>query len=109
MLQCTPTIGSGSIEVRPAWAGAPSRPSKRTKAKPHSSVLAEQLKDKTYRGDVPLPVMMKEVNRSLRDWSHYFHYRNSSAMFSQVKMHGEQRVRTQPRRRHKPTCVFPDI
>jgi group II intron reverse transcriptase/maturase len=69
----------------------------------------QRIKDRTRqwtdrrRTPVPLPVMMKEVNRSLQGWSHYFHHRNSSTVFSQVKMHVEQRVRTQLRRRHKLT------
>ncbi|MCA9233810.1 MAG: hypothetical protein KDA57_24450, partial [Planctomycetales bacterium] len=41
------------------------------------------------------------LNRTLRGWSAYFHYRNSSNAFSNVKMHVEERMRTQLRRRHK--------
>lgn len=53
------------------------------------------------RTPVPLPVLTGELNRALRGWSQYFHYRNSSGVFSAVKMHVEERMRTQLRRRHK--------
>ena len=44
---------------------------------------------------------MTELNASLRDWAGYFHYRNSSNVFRNVKMQVEERLRTQLRRRHK--------
>jgi hypothetical protein len=53
------------------------------------------------RTPVPLPVLTGELNRALRGWSQYFHYRNSAGVFSAVKMHVEERMRTQLRRRHK--------
>ena len=45
--------------------------------------------------------MIGELNRTLRGWSNYFHYRNCSSVLSKVKMHVEERMRTQLRRRHK--------
>jgi len=45
--------------------------------------------------------MIGEVNRTLRGWSNYFHHRNCTGVFSKVKLHVEERVRTQLRRRHK--------
>lgn len=50
---------------------------------------------------IPLADVVDEVNRTLRGWSGYFHYRNCSRVFSGVKMHAEQRMRTHLRRRHK--------
>jgi RNA-directed DNA polymerase len=67
----------------------------------------QRIKDRTKeltdrrRTPVPLPRMIGELNRTLRGWSNYFHYRTCSGVFSKVKMHVEQRVRTQLRRRHK--------
>lgn len=50
---------------------------------------------------VPMPEVIDALNQSLRGWSNYFHYRNSSTAMSKVKMHTEERVRTHLRRRHK--------
>jgi hypothetical protein len=48
-----------------------------------------------------LSVLTGELNQTLRGWSQYFHYRNSSGAFSAIKMHVEECMRTQLRRRHK--------
>ncbi len=67
----------------------------------------QRIKDRTKalterrRTPVPLPQMIGEVNQTLRGWSAYFHYRNSTKVFSKVKMHVEERMRTQLRRRYK--------
>jgi group II intron reverse transcriptase/maturase len=53
------------------------------------------------RTAVPLPNLIAEVNRSLRGWSQYFHYRNSTEVFGKVKWQVEERVRTHLRRRYK--------
>ena len=53
------------------------------------------------RTPVPLAELVSEVNRSLRGWSCYFHYRNSTAVFGHVKWHVEERMRTHLRRRFK--------
>lgn len=50
-----------------------------------------------------MPVMMEGVNRAVRGWSHYFHHRNRSTVFSKVKVYVEQRARTHLRKRHKLT------
>lgn len=55
------------------------------------------------RTPVPMPIVVTEVNRAVRGWSQYFHHRNSSNVFRQVKMHVEERVRTQLRKRYKLT------
>ena len=59
-----------------------------------------QLTDRR-RTPVPLEWMTDELNRTLRGWSNYFHYRNSSGTFKSVKMHIEERMRTQLRRRYQ--------
>ena len=50
---------------------------------------------------IPLPDVLSNLNRSLRGWSGYFHYRNSTTAFNRVKWHVEERVRIHLRRRHK--------
>jgi RNA-directed DNA polymerase len=67
----------------------------------------QRIKDRTKhltnrrRTPIPLSQMIGELNRTLRGWSNYFHYRNCTGVFSKVKMHVEERVRTQLRRRYK--------
>jgi RNA-directed DNA polymerase len=41
------------------------------------------------------------MNRSLRGWANYFHYRNSSLAMSKVRRHAEERLRIHLRKRHK--------
>ncbi len=50
---------------------------------------------------IPLEDVVRNVNRSLRGWVNYFHYRNSSDKMSQVRHHTEERLRTHLRKRHK--------
>jgi RNA-directed DNA polymerase len=50
---------------------------------------------------IPLDDVVKNVNRSLRGWVNYFHYRNSSDKMSEVRNHAEERLRTHLRKRHK--------
>jgi RNA-directed DNA polymerase len=50
---------------------------------------------------IPLGDVVGSVNRSLRGWVNYFHYRNSSLAMSKVKRHAEERLRTHLRKRHK--------
>jgi hypothetical protein len=45
--------------------------------------------------------VVANVNRSLRGWANYFHYRNSSDKMSQVRHHAEDRLRTHLRKRHR--------
>ncbi len=73
-------------------------PSKYSIKRVHDRV--KQLTDRR-RTVLPLPDVVYEVNRTLRGWSSYFHYRNCSSVFSGVKMHAEQRMRTHLRRRYK--------
>jgi RNA-directed DNA polymerase len=50
---------------------------------------------------IPLGDMVGHVNRSLRGWANYFHYRNSSRAMSKVRTHAEDRLRTHLMKRHK--------
>lgn len=62
---------------------------------------------------IPLSDIVGSVNRSLRGWANYFHYRNSSAAMSQVRQQAEDRLRTHLMKRHKgrnrkaALCRFP--
>lgn len=50
---------------------------------------------------IPLGDIVGNVNRSLRGWANYFHYRNSSLAMSKVRTHAEDRLRTHLMTRHK--------
>lgn len=50
---------------------------------------------------IPLVDVVANVNRSLRGWVNYFHYRNSGRAMHKVRHHAEQRLRTHLRKRHK--------
>lgn len=50
---------------------------------------------------MPLNDIVRNVNRSLRGWANYFHYRNSSLAMSKVRTHAENRLRTHLMKRHK--------
>ncbi len=50
---------------------------------------------------LPLEVIVGNVNRTLRGWANYFHYRNCSKEMAKVRNHTEQRLRTHLRKRHK--------
>jgi len=50
---------------------------------------------------IPLGDVVGNVNRSLRGWANYFHYRNSSGAMHKVRHHAEERLRTHLRKRHK--------
>jgi hypothetical protein len=50
---------------------------------------------------IALEDVVRNVNRSLRGWVNYFHYRNSSDKMRQVRNHAEERLRTHMRKRHK--------
>ena len=64
-----------------------------------------RIKAITARNRTGLPIndVVRDMNRTLRGWSEYFHYRNSSAVFQKVKRHAEERLRTHLRKRHKVT------
>lgn len=50
---------------------------------------------------MPLPAIVQRLNQSLRGWSGYFYYRNSTKVFGKVRWHAEERLRTHLRKRHK--------
>ena len=50
---------------------------------------------------IALDKIVGNVNRSLRGWVNYFHYRNSSQTLEKVKTHAEQRMRKHLMKRHK--------
>ena len=50
---------------------------------------------------IPLPTVVQRLNQSLRGWSGYFDYRNSTKVFGDVRWHAEERLRTHLRKRHK--------
>jgi RNA-directed DNA polymerase len=65
--------------------------------------IRARLKELTGRNLTPIPLedIVGNVNRSLRGWVNYFHYRNSSLVMSKVKTHAEERLRTHLMKRHK--------
>jgi RNA-directed DNA polymerase len=50
---------------------------------------------------IPLGDIVGNVNRSLRGWANYFHYRNSSLAMNKVRNHAEHRLRIHLMKRHK--------
>jgi RNA-directed DNA polymerase len=50
---------------------------------------------------IPLSDVVENVNRSLRGWANYFHYRNSTKAMSRVRQHAEDRLRIHLRARYK--------
>ena len=64
-----------------------------------------RLKELTTRNRTGIPIrdVVRDMNRALRGWSGYFHYRNSTAVFQKVKRHAEERLRIHLRKRHKVT------
>jgi RNA-directed DNA polymerase len=65
--------------------------------------IRAKMTELTQRNLTPLPLDMivENVNRSLRGWANYFHYRNSNQTLEKVKLHAEQRLRTHLMKRHK--------
>ena len=50
---------------------------------------------------IPLSDIVENINRRLRGWVNYFHYRNSSQAMGKVRIHAEDRLRTHLMKRHK--------
>ena len=65
--------------------------------------IKAQTTDLTRRAltPMPLPMLMERLNQTLRGWTGYFHYRNSTKILNMVKWHAEERLRTHMRKRHK--------
>ena len=73
-------------------------PSKKSLAK-----IKERIKQLTTRNRTPIPLdeIVGSMNASLRGWTNYFHYRNSSTATGQLRTHAEERLRTHLMKRHK--------
>jgi RNA-directed DNA polymerase len=62
---------------------------------------------------IPLSDVVGNVNRSLRGWANYFHFRNSSMAMSKARQHAEDRLRIHLMKRHRvrdrktALCRFP--
>jgi RNA-directed DNA polymerase len=65
--------------------------------------VKERIKSLTVRSNTPIPldVIVPAVNRSLRGWVEYFHYRNCSQQLSTVRNFVERRMILHLRRRYK--------
>ena len=65
--------------------------------------IKAQTTDLTRRAltPMPLPMLIERLNQTLRGWTGYFHYRNSTQVLKMVKWHAEERLRTHMRKRHK--------
>jgi hypothetical protein len=50
---------------------------------------------------LPLDAVVEPMNRSLRGWATYFHFRNSSGAMNKARNHAETRLRTHLMKRHK--------
>lgn len=74
------------------------QPSKKSLAK-----IKASLKQKTGRNLTPVPLagIVGGMNVSLRGWSNYFHYGNSSKALGQIRTYAEERLRTHLMSRHK--------
>lgn len=53
------------------------------------------------RTPIPLETVVGSMNASLRGWTGYFHYRNSSGVLEKVKTHAEECLRKHLMRRYK--------
>ena len=65
--------------------------------------IKERITQLTARERTPIPLedIVGSMNATLRGWTNYFHYRNSSAVLEKVRTHAEQRLRTHLMKRHK--------
>ena len=76
------------------------QPAKKAVEKVKTRIKAITTRNRT---GIPINDVVRDINRALRGWSGYFHYRNSTAVFQKVKRHAEDRLRIHLRRRHKVT------
>ena len=65
--------------------------------------IKHRVTELTARCNNPLPseLLVQQLNRVLRGWVGYFHYRNCSTVLERLKWHVEERVRTHLRKRHR--------
>ncbi len=65
--------------------------------------IKDRITQLTARKNTPIPLedIVWRINASLRGWTNYFHYRNSSYVLGKVKTHAEERLRIHLMKRHK--------
>lgn len=65
--------------------------------------IKERITQLTGRERTPIPLenIVGSMNATLRGWTNYFHYKNSSKVLDKVKTHAEERLRTHLMKRHK--------
>jgi RNA-directed DNA polymerase len=65
--------------------------------------IKERITQMTGRERTPIPLenIVGSMNATLRGWTNYFHYKNSSKVLDKVKTHAEERLRTHLMKRHK--------
>lgn len=65
--------------------------------------IKERTTQMTARELTPIPLedIVGSLNATLRGWTNYFHYKNSSGVLEKVKTHAEERLRTHLMKRHK--------
>ena len=65
--------------------------------------IKERMKQLTTRDRTPIPLdyIVGSMNASLRGWTNYFHYKNSSSALSKVRTYAEERLRIHLMKRHK--------
>ena len=65
--------------------------------------IKEHITQLTARERTPIPLedIVGSMNATLRGWTNYFHYRNSSGALEKVKTHAEERLRQHLMKRHK--------
>ena len=65
--------------------------------------IKERITQMTSRERTPIPLehIVGSMNATLRGWTNYFHYKNSSKVLDKVKTHAEERLRTHLMKRHK--------
>ncbi len=91
-----------AIRVSKSWMSGKSYP--HVCPAPKSLVkIKDRITQLTERERTPIPLedIVGSMNASLRGWTNYFHYRNSSGVLGKVKAHAEERLRTHLMKRHK--------
>ena len=90
------------IRVSKSWTSGKSYPHV-CPAPKSLAKIKDRITQLTARERTPIPLgnIVGSVNSTLRGWTNYFHYRNSSGVLGKVKTHAEDRLRTHLRKRHK--------
>lgn len=90
------------IRVSKSWKSG----KRYTQVCPSPKALAKikaRIKQLTARERTPIPLddIVGSMNTTLRGWTSYFHYGNSSNAMEKVRTHAEERLRTHLMKRHK--------